>query len=209
VEPQSSADKLATVTYLFGETAPAGRVPAEPGPAGRVPAEPVYRDQPATDSDTKAHKTSLNALTRRGMSVAEMTALLESRDFEEGQIEDEIERLHLVGLLDDAALAETLVRTLQERKGLGKYAIEAELRRREIDPCIILEALQVIDSDDELNRAIEVAEKRAGQLSSYDAATAKRRLYAYMQRRGYSGKVLAQAVDAALTPMQSKGPRFR
>jgi regulatory protein len=203
VATDDGGERLATVTYLPG---------VAPDPAGRVPASPVYRDQPSSTppvEDTKAHRASLNALTRRGMSVAEMTALLESREFPDDEIDDEIIRLHVVGLLDDGALAETLVRTLHERKGLGRSAIEAELRRREIDPCIMLDALQMIGDDDELNRAIEVAEKRAGQLRSYDAATAKRRLYAYMQRRGYGGKVLAQAVDAALTPMQSKGPRFQ
>jgi SOS response regulatory protein OraA/RecX len=148
----------------------------------------------------------MHALTRRGMSVAEMTRLLEAREIDPDEIDAEIERLEGVGLLDDQALADTLVRTLQDRKGLGRSAVSAELRRRKIDQSAIDEALESIDTDDELTRAIEVATKRAGQLSSYDPETAKRRLGAYLMRRGYNGSILTQAMNAALT---SGGPRFR
>lgn len=154
----------------------------------------------------------MHALTKRGMSVAEMTTLLERREIDPDEVAAEVERLERVGLLDDSALAENLVRTLQERKGLGRSAVSAELRRRKVDPLAIEEALSSIDTDDELSRAIEVATKRAGQLRSYDAETAKRRLGAYMQRRGYSGSVLSAAMTAALSPgsdRSSGGPRFR
>ena len=140
------------------------------------------------------------------MSVAEMTRLLEAREIDPDDVHAEIERLEGVGLLDDQALADTLVRTLQDRKGLGRSAVSAELRRRKIDQSAIDEALESIDTDDELTRAIEVATKRAGQLSSYDPETAKRRLGAYLMRRGYNGSILTQAMNAALT---SGGPRFR
>ena len=164
-----------------------------------------------TKSERRASNVSLNALARRGMSSHEMTKLLERRELETEDIEAEVARLEGAGLLDDAALAENLVRTLQERKGLGRSAISAELRRRKVDDEAISNALEAIDTDDELERAIEVATKRAGQLSSYDSATAKRRLGAYMQRRGYSGSILSQAMAAALDGTgggRGSGPRF-
>ena len=216
---QEPDERIAKVTYLFGikpdeaPAAPAGAVPAGAVPAGRVPAQPVYRDQPTTDQPelktARPENVSMHALTRRGMSIAEMTRLLEAREIDPDDVEAEIERLEGVGLLDDQALADTLVRTLQDRKGLGRSAISAELRRRKVDQGAIDEALDSIDSDDELARAIEVATKRAGQLSSYDAATAKRRLGAYLQRRGYSGSVLSAAMNAALSPRSSGGVQFR
>jgi len=162
---------------------------------------------------------SMHALTRRGMSVAEMTDLLEKREIEPEEVEAEVERLSRVGLLDDQLLAENLVRTLTERKGMGRQAVKAELRRRKVDDTAVAEALEAIDPDDELERAIEVATKRAQQLRSYDAETAKRRLGAFLQRRGYSGSVLSAAMNAALKPSYDKpsyepgrsggGPRFR
>jgi SOS response regulatory protein OraA/RecX len=143
------------------------------------------------------------------MSSREMEKLLERRELEPEDIESEVARLESAGLLDDNALAENLVRTLQDRKGLGKSAISAELRRRQVSDEAISLALESVDADEELERAIEVATKRAGQLSSYDAETAKRRLGAYLQRRGYGGSVLSAAMSAALDGRRStSGPRF-
>jgi len=151
-------------------------------------------------------RASINALARKGMSSAEMTTLLENREIEPDEVAAEVERLEGAGLLDDRALAHDLVSTLRDRKGLGKSAITAELRRRQVDQAAIDEALEGVDVDDELERATEVAIKRAGQLSSYDRTTAERRLSAFLQRRGYSGTVVGAAVKAALGPA---GPRFR
>jgi len=151
-------------------------------------------------------RASINALARKGMSSAEMTTLLENREIEPDEVAAEVERLEGAGLLDDRVLAQDLVNTLRDRKGLGKSAITAELRRRQVDQAAIDEALENVDVDDELERATEVAIKRAGQLSSYDRTTAERRLSAFLQRRGYSGTVVGAAVKAALGPA---GPRFR
>ena len=207
-EPDS--ERIATVTYLFG-------IKPDEAPVASTVVEPVETPTTVSTSSTpesaptsaRPENVSMHALTRRGMSVAEMTRLLEAREIEPDEVEAEIERLEGVGLLDDQALADTLVRTLRERKGLGRSAISAELRRRKVDQGAIDEALDAIDTDDELARAIEVATKRAEQLSSYDPATAKRRLGAYLQRRGYSGSVLSAAMSAALNPADTGGVRFR
>lgn len=206
-------ERIATVTYLFG-IAPEPEIP-EPAASTTIAQPVIEPDEISAGSITESKSSrpenvSMHALTRKGMSVAEMTTLLERREIDPDDVAAEVERLESVGLLDDSALAENLVRTLQQRKGLGRSAVSAELRRRKVDPLAIEEALGSIDTDDELTRAIEVATKRAGQLSSYDAATAKRRLGAYMQRRGYSGSVLSAAMTAALSPgSNGGGPRFR
>ncbi|GAB3606770.1 hypothetical protein GCM10027413_21790 [Conyzicola nivalis] len=165
-------------------------------------------DEPETSAPKPppVRRASINALARKGMSSAEMTTLLENREIEPDEVAAEVERLEGAGLLDDRVLAHDLVNTLRDRKGLGKSAITAELRRRQVDQSAIDEALESVDVDDELERATEVAIKRAGQLSSYDRTTAERRLSAFLQRRGYSGTVVGAAVKAALGPA---GPRFR
>jgi len=97
------------------------------------------------------------------------------------------------------------VRTQQERKGLGRQAIVAELRRRHIEQHVIDTALESLDVDDERDRAFQLAEKRAGQLSSYDRETAQRRLTAFLMRKGYSSGIVRDAVDAALGPARGNG----
>jgi SOS response regulatory protein OraA/RecX len=188
------------------ENSVAEKPAAEPAPAGVRFVEEPDEPEAAAPKPPAVRKASINALARKGMSSAEMVTLLENREIEPDEVAAEVERLESAGLLDDRVLAEDLVRSLRDRKGLGKSAITAELRRRRVDQSAIDEALESVDVDDELERATEVAIKRAGQLSSYDRATAERRLSAFLQRRGYSGSVVGAAVNAALGPA---GPRFR
>ena len=166
------------------------------------------QDKGSKRREVRAENVSMHALTRRGMSRWELEKTLLSRELDGEVVEAELDRLEAVGLLDDAALAETFVRTQHDRKGLGRGAITAELRRRHIDQEHIDAALEQVDDDDEQTRATELAVKRAGQLSSYDLETAKRRLHGFLSRKGYSSSVVRAAIDEALSP-RSSGVRFR
>ncbi len=191
----SSDGTLARVTYLPGVTPPKG--------AGDADGGGVRGEQ-----DHLAQKVSTRALARRGMSRWELESLLLSRDFEADVIENELERLERAGLIDDAALAEMIVRTQHERKGLGRAALVTELRRRRIDQGIIEAATNQLSDEDEDARAEALAERRAAQLLGLDHDTAVRRLSGYLQRKGYSGETVRNAVIAAL-PARSAGVRFR
>ncbi len=203
-----SGGTLAKVTYLPGvkppEPAPARVVPATTVPAG---ARPAVRDD-WSEEELRAENVSMHALTRRGLSRRELGEVLLSRELDPCIVEAELDRLEGVGLLDDAALAETIVRTQSERKGLGRAALLAELRRRGIELDLIEEALDQVDEGDEQERAYRLAARRAGQLQSLDHEAAVRRLSGYLQRRGYSSEIVRNAVLRAL-PRRSSGVRFR
>lgn len=151
----------------------------------------------------------MHALTRRGMSQREVERSLRARELDDDTVASELDRLEGVGLIDDMALAQNLVGTLQERKGLGRSAIAAELRRRLLAPAAIEYALDLIEMSDELCRAREIAVKRATQLRSYDRETAVRRLSAFLMRRGYSGSTVRAAVEHALPSTPGSSVRFR
>ncbi|AYG04541.1 regulatory protein RecX [Gryllotalpicola protaetiae] len=146
----------------------------------------------------RAANVSLHQLARRGMSRWELEQVLRKREVDEAVAEAELDRLESVGLLDDGALAVSLVYAARARKGQGRQAIERELRRRHIDDDAIFEALADYDQEDELDQAIEVALKRVAQLHDLDDQTAERRLYGYLQRRGYSGEAVCIAVGDAM-----------
>ncbi|GAA3743512.1 regulatory protein RecX [Leifsonia bigeumensis] len=197
----NSDEKLARVTYLPGVTPPAAPVPAFPAAE-----EPSADDRQAQEH--RAENVSMHALTRRGMSRWELGEALLARDLDPCIVEAELDRLEGVGLIDDTALAETIVRTQRERKGLGRTALVAELRRRRIDQDIIEGAIEEFDEDDERERAQQLAIRRAAQLRNLDHATAVRRLSGYLQRKGYSSETVRGAVLMAL-PRQPSGVRFR
>ncbi|ROS48542.1 regulatory protein RecX [Frigoribacterium sp. PhB24] len=173
------------------------------GAAGR-PKASGFDDQPDDGPEDleaqqrRAENVSLHALSRRGVSSHEMEKLLLSRDLDESVVAHEIARLERVGLLDDTELAATLVRSKQERKGLGRGAVTSELRARGIDPSVIDEALSDTDDDEEQERADEWARKRAGSLRGLDRETAERRLNGYLMRRGYRSEVVRRAIEKAL-----------
>ena len=152
----------------------------------------------------------MHALTRRGQSRRELERILRARDLSEDVISGEVERLERVGLIDDIALAQNLVGTLQERKGLGRSGVAAELARRMLSPAAIEYALDLVDTGDELARPRELAMKRAPQLRGYDHETAVRRLSGYLSRRGYGGSTVRAAVQHALSGGHpAGGVRFR
>ena len=193
---------LARVSYLPGVTPP-GRAPHEQPDDGS-------RADSRADDLARAENVSMHALTRRGQSRRELERTLRARDLPDDVIDHEIQRLEGVGLIDDIALAQNLVGVLQERKGLGRTGIAAELTRRLLSPAAIEYALELVDTSDELARARELAVKRAAQLASYDRETAERRLSGFLARRGYSGSTVRAAVEHALAGSRSANRvRFR
>ncbi len=190
-----SDEWLAPVSYLPG---------VQPSSA-----EPAFENH-ADRQRERAHNVSLNSLTKRGMSKREVERTLRAKELDDDVIATEVERLEKSGLVDDLALAQNLVGTLQERKGLGRSGIAAELTRRLLSPAAIEYALDLVDTGDELARARDIAVQRARQLTSCDHETAIRRLSGYLARRGYSGSTVRAAVDHALPRRHDNGGvRFR
>lgn len=213
-------EALAPVIYLPGVERSGAQPPAL---ADRATAPSVQAGDEAAEvlaeaAAASAHQVAVSALARRGLSRRELERVLSARDFDAPTIAAQLDRLEASGLIDDLALAQNLVGSLQERKGLGRSAIAAELTRRLLAPAAIEYALDLVDTGDELGRARELARKRATQLRGYGHETAVRRLSGYLARRGYAGSVVRAAVEqelprsgprsAARTPGGS-GVRFR
>lgn len=219
-----AADELATLASVFGESKIEAKYAERPVADVKLSRAELSRTEPsraepsrthsareaaAESAKARAERISMHALTRRGMSQREVERSLRARELDDDTVASELDRLEGVGLIDDMALAQNLVGTLQERKGLGRSAIAAELRRRLLAPAAIEYALDLIEMSDELCRAREIAVKRATQLRSYDRETAVRRLSAFLMRRGYSGSTVRAAVEHALPSTPGSSVRFR
>ncbi|WP_228495051.1 regulatory protein RecX [Clavibacter sp. VKM Ac-2873] len=157
----------------------------------------------------RADNVLANRLRGRGLSLAEARDVLDGADIDPDIAEETLARYVSLQYIDEAALAEQILHTHLDRKGLGRRSVEMEMRRRKLDPLVIEEAMAE-QPDEELARATEVAMKRVGQLSSYDDETAERRLTSFLMRRGYGGGVVRDAAKAALaTRRGSSRVRFR
>lgn len=160
------------------------------------------RDQGAQPPSERARKRAQNvavhALAGRGQSRAEIEQRLAARDLPESAVSDEVARLEERGLIDDEALAADLVERYGDRGGMGRQALSHKLRQRHIAPEVIARALETVTDDDESARLREVAEDRARALRSLAPAVAKRRLIAYLQRRGFNGSDIYSVVNEVL-----------
>lgn len=187
---------------------------AEPGD---WTAEYSDEDEDEVDDDefefdpAELDRALIKKLARRDLSMAEVEHFLEQNGLPAEELDEWTDRMVRLGYVDDVRLAENVVSQLRRRKGLGASSIRQELSKRKISPDVISEALGDSDQDDERARATELAVKRAGQLSSYDEATAERRLTGFLMRKGYGSGVVRDAVKVALAARKrpSGGVRFR
>jgi SOS response regulatory protein OraA/RecX len=113
-------------------------------------------------------------------------------------VADEIERLEGLGLINDVDLASDLVDRYAQRQGLGRHAVAQKMRERRIAPEVIAHALSAVSDADEQGRLLEVARDRARALRSLAPDVAKRRLAAYLQRRGFRGNDIFSVIDEVL-----------
>jgi regulatory protein len=149
-----------------------------------------------------AEKLLLTRLRRRSLSVAEARGLVDELDGDAA--EELVARFLELGYLDDARLADQVVHSHLDRKGLGRSGVEAEMRRRGIPAEVIQQALEQAP-DDEEQRAVEAACKRAAQLTRYDDETIERRLTGFLMRKGYASTVVRSAVRQAVASVRSSG----
>jgi len=196
---------LASVTYLPGVVPPQD-------PAGEQAGEQAAQDGSlATAERERAEKVLLHRLRGRSLSVAEARTVLRTTDVDQTEAEDIIERFGELHYIDEEKLADQIIRSHHERKGLGRAGVQTEMRRRGLDANLILEKLEELP-DDEAERAIEMAIKRVGQLERFDEQTIDRRLTGFLMRKGYSSGAVRLAVKAALASRSAGRPstvRFR
>lgn len=152
---------------------------------------------------TRAKNIALHSLSTRGRSEAEVRERLVAREVSPDVIEEEMGRLIAVGLIDDRALAATLVDTLRGRKKLGDSVISQTLRRRKIPAEIIADALA--EGEGESGVAVfELARDRARSMGHLDPDVAFRRIVGFVQRRGYSGPQVFEAARRALADADNR-----
>jgi regulatory protein len=111
---------------------------------------------------------------------------LNSRDVAPEVIAEELEALEGSGLIDDEALARELVEKYAIRGGLGRRGVMEKLRARKIPDHIIENALRMVTPEDETSALRELAISKLRSVESLAPNVARRRLGAFLLRKGYS-----------------------
>lgn len=163
-----------------------------------VDAESEAEESAASLDIDALEQSLLRKLNSQDMSVLEVMQWLASKDAAESDAAELVAKFERLNYLNDERLASELVSRLSERKGKSKSVISRELRQRGISTAVIENALALIDDEDELHKATELALGRVRQFSRLDDETAERRLFGFLTRRGYSGQIVREACKVAL-----------
>jgi len=147
------------------------------------------------DAVEQAHERALNFLSYRPRSEAEVRRNLREKDVEDEVIEAVIERLARASLLDDREFARYWVENRLQFKPRGTQALRHELWEKGVPDSIIAEALAGLDERDAARKA---AEARARRLAHLEPRDFRRKLGAYLARRGFSYAVIKPLVEEML-----------
>jgi regulatory protein len=151
----------------------------------------------AADQASRATEAALVFLGYRPRSEKEVRDRLRRGGYEPAAIEHAIARLHEWRYLDDADFARRWVENRTAHRPRGRRLLQQELRHKGIDGEIARDAIDDADLD-ETGAAEALARRRLPSYAGDEPAAIRRRLGAYLARRGYGYDVIRTALDRAL-----------
>ena len=136
----------------------------------------------------RTYDRALNVLAFRDRASSELARSLLRKGEEKPHVEWAIERLTEQGLLDDAAFARAFTRAKVVGGKQSRRRVQQDLARRGVARSVTDDAIHTVFEEEAIDqRAIveEAARKKLRGLTGLDPAVQRRRLYAYLARRGY------------------------
>lgn len=161
--------------------------------------EAAVRELEGLAEAERATEAALVFVAYRPRSEREVRDRLRRRDFSPAAIDVAVEKLRGWRYLDDRAFAEYWVENRAEHAPRGRRALEAELRAKGVDRAVTGDVLEQVDLGEE-DAALALARKRQPRLSALDEPTQRRRLAAFLGRRGYGWDVIRPVLDRLYGP---------
>ncbi|HET7248842.1 MAG TPA: regulatory protein RecX [Gemmatimonadales bacterium] len=148
-----------------------------------------------------AYRAAVRAQTRRPHARAELRRRLMKKQHPGAAVDAALERLAAQELLDDRRFAEHFVAT-RAAQGRGSVRLLQDLRRQGVDQRVAEAAVAAslaAEGIDESTALRRVAERRARQLGALPQTAKRRRLLAYLARRGYRGAEVRKVVEQLIS----------
>jgi regulatory protein len=148
----------------------------------------------------------LRRLTAAPRSRAQLEADLAARDVPDEVAQRVLDRFTEVGLVDDAAFAESWVRSRHAGRGLSRRALRHELRQKGVDDETAGAAVEGIGPDQEAAAAAALVARRLPATRGLPYEARVRRLAGLLARKGYPGGMSLQVVRDALAAEGATDP---
>lgn len=182
--------------YASVAETPDGPASAKSGGSTAVPDRQTGDREP--DPHDVARQIVLRQLAMAPRSRAQLEQKLAQRECPTDVAAAVLDRLTEVGLVDDEAYAQMLVRSHQAGRGLAKRALARELRTKGIDDEIADGALASISDVVERDRARELVDKKLRAMHGLGVAVQTRRLAGMLARKGYSPSLTYTVIREAI-----------
>lgn len=142
-----------------------------------------------------AYRTALRAIERRSFARADLGRRLLRKGHAPEAVEAALARAAEHGLLDDAAFAVNFVETRSAR-GRGPLRLTRDLLAMGVEGGIVDRAVaaHLRESQGNGDIPLALASKRAAQLRDLPRHVKRRRVLAYLARRGFSGREVSEMV---------------
>jgi regulatory protein len=152
----------------------------------------------AADAEA-AFRTAIRSIEQRSHARTDLGRKLIRKGHARPSVELALERCVALGLLDDAAFARHFVETRSAR-GRGPARLRRDLYAMGVSGAHVDAALAAVqaDGDQTGDQALALAAKRAVQLAGVPREARRRRLLAFLARRGYTGDAARSAVQRVL-----------
>ena len=144
------------------------------------------------------YEQALRLLEFRARSVVELRRKLAQKGAPASEVEEVVARLCDQKLLDDADFARQFARTRTTGAGASRRRIVQELTRKGVARTIADEAVEALQEREGIDPAAaihRVASKKWKSLAGLDDFTRKRRLYAFLARRGFNPDEIREALQ--------------
>jgi regulatory protein len=149
----------------------------------------------------QTYDRALNMLAFQARSARDLRRRLLQKGEAQAHVDLAIERLAANGLVDDAQYARQLARSKVLGQGASKRRLQQEMFKRGVAREVADEAIDEVLEDEGVDQGElveQVARKKLRSLEKLDAPTRRRRLYAFLARRGYEGDDIRRAIKAVL-----------
>jgi len=147
-----------------------------------------------TESFAKARDYAFFLLKFRLRSENELAQRLRFKKIPEETIKEVVSFLKEKKFIDDNVFANAWINS-RLKKPLGLRRIKQELRQKGVDKEIIEAQTAKLKDYSESETVLDLAKGRLNRLKGIDQVSAKRRVYAFLLRRGFSPEVVLDTLN--------------
>lgn len=150
------------------------------------------------EDEVKAYNYAISVLSRRANSERELRIKMSGKGYESELINRTIEKLKIKKYIDDEDYSDRFIHDKITFSKYGKRRIKEALYNKGIDKQIIEEKIGLINSDDEINRAYALGQKKLNTLTKEDNFKKYRKLSTFLIGKGFEYDVVKKVVSKLL-----------